>query len=114
VRRPLEPVERLIRVVLLAGMSVSVSLMAAGLVLTVARGVGLPRDVVPVADLAPALVALDPAAYLSLGLIVLVATPFVRVAGSLVAFAREGDGRFVAVSAVVLVAMGVSVALGAV
>ena len=37
---------------------------------------------VPLADLPALLAALDPAAYLSLGLIVLIATPFVRVAGS--------------------------------
>jgi uncharacterized membrane protein len=35
------------------------------------------------------LAALDPAAWLSAGLLVLVATPFVRVGGSIVAFAVE-------------------------
>ena len=58
------------------------------------------------------LVALDPAAYLSLGLIVLIATPFVRVAGSIVAFARERDRRYVLVTAVVLAVMCLSVVLG--
>ena len=54
----------------------------------------------------------DPAAYLSLGLIVLIATPFVRVAGSIVAFARERDRRYVLVTAVVLAVMCLSVVLG--
>ena len=67
----LEPVEQVIRAILLCGIAVSVALMAAGLVLGVALGAGLPRGVVPLAELPRALVALRPAAYLSLGLIVL-------------------------------------------
>ena len=54
----------------------------------------------------------DPAAYLSLGLLVLIATPFVRVAGSIVAFARERDRRYVLVTAVVLAVMCLGVVLG--
>ena len=84
----MEPVERAIRWILLCGIALSVALMAAGLALSVARGAGLPRGVVPLAELPRGLAALRPAAYLSLGLIVLIGTPFVRVAGSLVVFVR--------------------------
>ena len=108
----MEPIERVIRWILLCGIALSVALMAAGLVLGVARGAGLPRGVVPLAELPRALAALRPAAYLSLGLIVLIGTPFVRVAGSLVVFARERDGRYVLVTAVVLFVMCLGVALG--
>ncbi|MCX6372743.1 MAG: DUF1634 domain-containing protein [Actinobacteria bacterium] len=104
--------ERVIRAILLCGIAVSVALMAAGLVLGVARGAGLPHSVVSLAELPRALVALRPAAYLSLGLIVLIGTPFVRVAGSLVVFARERDGRYVLVTAVVLFVMCLGVVLG--
>ena len=55
---------------------------------------------------------LEPAAYLSLGLIVLVATPFVRVAGSIVAFALEHDRRYVLITSAVLAVMCLSVAAG--
>jgi len=108
----MEPVERAIRWILLGGIAVSVALMAAGLVLGVARGAGLPRGVVPFAELPRALAALRPAAYLSLGLIVLIGTPFVRVAGSLVVFARERDGRYVLVTGIVFLVMCLGVALG--
>jgi len=108
----MEPVERAIRWILLCGIAVSVALMAAGLVLGVARGAGLPRGVVPLAELPRALAALRPAAYLSLGLIVLIGTPFVRVAGSLAVFVRERDGRYVLVTAIVLLVMCLGVALG--
>jgi uncharacterized membrane protein len=108
----LEPIEHAIRWILLCGIALSVALMAAGLVLGVAQGTGLPRGVVPLAEIAGALVALRPAAYLSLGLIVLIGTPFVRVAGSLVIFVRARDGRYVLVTAIVLFVMCLGVALG--
>ena len=108
----MEPIERAIRWILLSGIAVSVALMAAGLVLGVARGAGLPRGVVPLAELPRTLAALRPAAYLSLGLIVLIGTPFVRVAGSLAVFVRERDGRYVLVTAIVLLVMCLGVALG--
>jgi len=108
----MEPVERVIRWILLCGIAVSVALMAAGLAIGVARGAGLPRGVVPLAALPRALAALQPAAYLSLGLIVLIGTPFVRVAGSLVTFVRARDGRYVLVTAIVLLVMCLGVLLG--
>ncbi len=67
---------------------------------------------VPLADLPARLAALDPAAYLSLGSIVLIATPFVRVAGSIVVFVRQRDRRYVLITAVVLAVMCLSVLLG--
>lgn len=108
----MEPVERAVRWILLCGIAVSVAFMAAGLVLGVARGAGLPRGVVPLAEIPRALAALRPAAYLSLGLIVLIGTPFVRVVGSLVVFVRERDGRYVLVTAIVLLVMCLGVVLG--
>ena len=108
----MEPVELAVRWILLCGIAVSVALMAAGLVLGVARGVALPRGVVPLAEIPRGLAALRPAAYLSLGLIVLIGTPFVRVAGSLVVFVRARDRRYVLVTASVLLVMCVSVLLG--
>jgi uncharacterized membrane protein len=108
----LEPIERAVRWILLCGIAASVALMAVGLVLGIVRGAGLPRGVVPLAELSRGLVALQPAAYLSLGLIVLIGTPFVRVAGSLVVFARERDRRYVLVTAIVLLVMCLGVLLG--
>lgn len=108
----MDPVERTVHLVLLAGIAISVALMAAGLVVGVLKGGGMPRGVVPLADLPGAVRSLSAAALLSLGLIVLIATPFVRVAGSLVAFVREGDCRYVVITAVVLAVMCASVLLG--
>lgn len=112
VKHAMSPIERTIHWTLLVGLVLSVALMAAGVLLGLARGVGLPRDAVPLGSLPAELLAGSPAAYLSLGLIALIATPFVRVAGSLVVFARQRDVRFVLVTAVVLAVMCASVLLG--
>jgi uncharacterized membrane protein len=111
-RHTMDPIERMVSRVLGVGIAVSVALMLAGLVLGLIGGEGMPDHVVSLADLLPGLRDADPAAYLSLGLLALVATPFVRVAGSIVAFARERDRRYVLVTAVVLAVMCLGVVLG--
>ncbi len=105
-------IERTVSRVLAVGIVIAVALMVVGLVLGVWDAEALPSHVVPLADLPGALGSLDPAAYLSLGIIVLIATPFVRVAGSIVAFAREHDRRYVLITAVVLTVMCLSVVVG--
>ncbi len=111
-RHRMTPLERTIHWTLIAGVIVSVALMAGGLLLGAMRGVGLPRGAVPLGSLPAELLSGSPAAYLSLGLVVLIATPFARVAGTLVVFARQRDVRFVLVTAVVLAVMCASVLLG--
>ena len=106
------PIERMVSRILMIGIAISVTLMVIGLVLGFFNSQGMPKHVVPLADLPSLLRAFDPAAYLSLGLIVLIATPFVRVLGSIIAFAREGDRRYVIITAVVLAVMCLSVLLG--
>jgi len=108
----MDPVERMVHRVLQLGIVVSVALLAVGLLLDAARGEGLSTEVVPIADLPAALADLQSAAFLSLGLIVLIGTPFVRVAGSIVTFARQHDRRYVVVTSIVLVVMLISVAVG--
>lgn len=108
----MDPIERVVSRVLGVGIVSAVALMLAGLVLGVVKGEGVPAHVVPLADLVAGLTALDPAAWLSAGLLVLVATPFVRVGGSIIAFAVERDRRYVLVTAVVLAVMCLGVLLG--
>jgi uncharacterized membrane protein len=108
----MDPLERTVQRVLQAGVAVSFALMLAGVVLALARGEELAVHVVPLRELAGGLAALDPAAYVSLGLAVLIATPFLRVAGSLVAFLRLRDRRYALITAVVLLVMCVSVLAG--
>jgi len=111
-RHVMDPVEMVVHWVLLAGLLVSVAFMTAGLVLGLVRGEGLPAGVVAPARLWGELGDAEPAAFLTLGLLALIVTPFLRVAGSLLAFARQRDLRYVLVSACVLAAMCLSVFLG--
>ena len=108
----MDPLERTVQRVLQVGVALSFTLMVAGIVLALVRGEPLAVHVTPLGDLAAGLAALDPAAYVSVGLIVLIATPFVRVAGSLVAFLWLRDRRYALVTAAVLAVMCVSVLVG--
>ena len=108
----MDPIERMVSRVLSIGIGAAVALLLSGLVIGVVSGEGMPTDVVSLPGLLPGLKEPDAAAYLSLGLLVLIATPFVRVAGSIVAFARERDRRYVLVTAVVLAVMCLGVVLG--
>jgi uncharacterized membrane protein len=108
----MDPLERTVQRVLQAGVVVSFAFMVAGIVLAVSHGEGLAVHVVPLGRLGAGLAALDSAAYVSLGLMVLIATPFMRVAGSLIAFLGLRDRRYTLVTAVVLFVMCLSVLLG--
>jgi uncharacterized membrane protein len=54
----------------------------------------------------------DPLAIIALGLLILLATPVARVAVSIVAFALEGDRRYVVITSIVLLILLASFALG--
>lgn len=95
---------------LVVGVSVSAILLAVGLAAGLlagwqtsliggARGSGSLTDL---AGLLPRLAAVQPLAIAQLGLLVLLATPVLRVATAVVAFAVERDGLYVAVSLAVL------------
>ncbi len=106
-------VDRVVHHTLAVGVAVGLALLLVGLVLTaVGRG-----DLTVLSLKAPA--ALRAAAHLrapgfySLGLLALILTPFIRVVGSIVAFAAARDWRFVAVTVAVLAVMVVSIVVGA-
>ena len=99
--------------VLTVGTYASVALLAVGVALLLAAGIG-PLSGGPVFDLG-ALVgdvaALRPAGFIWLGLLVVVATPSARVAASLVGYARRGERTMTIVSVLILVVIAVSVGL---
>lgn len=97
---------------LAAGVGASLTLMGAGFVLALARGGPLPEKASALPELAGGLRAGDPAAVMSLGLLVLLATPASRVAVLAWQFARRREWVFVAVSLTVLGVLAASVLLG--
>jgi uncharacterized membrane protein len=96
---------------------VSVVFLVVGVGLMAASGIG-PLDGGPGLDpgtLVADLMAFSPAAFLWLGLGIVIATPIVRVIATGITYARQGRWTmvFVSVAILVVIAIGVAVALNA-
>lgn len=90
----------------------SVALLVVGVLLLIAAGHS-PLDGGPALDLGSmvaGLTSLDPAAFLWLGLLAVIATPVTRVVGAAAGFARTGEWTLVAVAAGILLTIAISVA----
>jgi uncharacterized membrane protein len=109
-----------VAVVLATGVVVSGALIAAGVVGSMVVGwTGslsgqslAPWDPTNFDDLRPRLVALQPLALSQAGLLLLIATPVVRVAVTAVGFLAEHDRLYAAISVVVLVMLLVGFVIG--
>ncbi len=91
---------------------VSVVFLVVGVGLMVVAGIG-PLDGGPSLDpgaLVADLIALRPAAFLWLGLGIVIATPITRVAATGIAYARQGQWTMVLVSVAILVVIAIGVA----
>lgn len=101
-----------VRPILRWGMVISLVLMLTGLTIGLVTG-GQDASVVPLEDIPAGLMHLRATAFLTLGIVLLIATPLARVVGSMCVFIRERDGKFVLVSMVVLLSVALAVLLGA-
>jgi uncharacterized membrane protein len=105
--------ERAIARVLMTGTYLSVTLLAIGVVLMLLAGIS-PLDAGPSLDPAAILTdiaTLQPAGFLWLGLIAVIATPTARVAASLLGYGLERDWTMVAISIGILGVIVISVIL---
>jgi uncharacterized membrane protein len=103
--------ERRLGRLLITATYLSVGLLAIGVVLMISDGIS-PTSGGPNLDLATLvaqLAALDPAGFLWLGLLVVIAAPIGRVIVAAVAYSREADWLMVAVSIGILVVIAVGV-----
>ena len=98
--------------VLIIGLVVSTALMLAGVGLALLDQRDLPTVVPDIGDVVGRVLALRPSGFLALGLLVLIATPILRVIGSIGAFLYERDWRFAGVTTLVLAVLIVSLLLG--
>jgi uncharacterized membrane protein len=104
-------VERLIGRLLIAVTYVAVGLLAVGVALMIADGIS-PLSGGPNLDFATLraqLVALDPAGFLWLGLLTVIATPIGRVIVAAIAYARDDDWQMVGIAVAILVVIAVGV-----
>lgn len=107
-------VEARIARVLSAGAVLAVALLVVGLVLMAAQGVDPQAVAFPLFDPAALigdLLALRPQGFLWAGILVVIATPIVRLAGEALAFGRRGEGGLALVAVGVLVVVAASVVL---
>jgi uncharacterized membrane protein len=98
--------------VLIVGLAISTALMLAGVGLDLFYQRELPTAVPNIGDVVSRALALRPSGFLALGLLVLIATPILRVIGSLGAFVYERDWGFAGITALVFVILTISVLLG--
>ena len=104
--------ERVIGRLLIAVTYVAVGLLSIGVVLMIANGIS-PLSAGPGLDLATLsaqLLAGEPAAFLWLGIIAVVATPIGRVIVAAVSFAREAEWLMVGIALGILAIIAVGVA----
>ncbi len=108
----MNPLNRWIANVLMAGLLTSVVLLAIGAALTVALPDLPVAHVASLRQLPGDLVALHPVGFFTLGLLVLLATPVAWVVALLVGFVRRRMWLFSFFSAAVLLALAISAYFG--
>jgi len=117
---PARTTELMVSFVLRSGVIVSAAVIVIGLMLLAYHGMaGLQGGIATAFDFPHSFGAvfagvakLDPVSVISLGLLLMIITPVTRVAVSIVAFAMERDWRYVGITALVLLVLLVSFALG--
>jgi len=102
---------RLIYHVLRGGVIVSFAILLFGFILAAFTGQPIPDQTIPPRTLGDELFRFTTAGYLSLGVLVLIFTPVVRVFLSLLSFIGERDRTYVAMTAIVFTNLIVSLVL---
>jgi len=106
-------IDRMVRWTLIVGVAAGMTLLGVGLVLLLAGRGGLGHTSLRALPALRAAAHWRAEGFFSLGLLVLILTPFVRVIGSIIAFTAIRQWRFVAVTTAVLLVMIASIVVGA-
>jgi uncharacterized membrane protein len=102
-----------VRFVLVAGMVLSVSVMAIGLVWYAISPGDYPDVSLSPADIPGEISKGNPIAVLDLGILFLIATPLTRVITALVFYLLDKEMKMAGVSVIILIVIGIAVILGA-
>ncbi len=98
--------------ILIVGLAISTVLMLIGVFGDLLFNRTMPTAEPDPAQILQRIIELRPSGFMSLGLLVLLATPIVRVVGSIFAFAYERDWRFAGITLLVLTIVLSSILLG--
>lgn len=96
-----ERINRVLHRVLMYGMLMSLGTMTLGLAMYIATSSG-DDEVIPIETLIDELASGTPLAIVQLGILMLIATPFMRVIAALAVFTYEKDRQFIVISSIVL------------
>jgi uncharacterized membrane protein len=94
------------------GLILSILMMVVGIILQLLSGGHLPTVMILPSQMIASLLAFQPTGFLSLGLLLLIATPVVRVVASVIIYASNRDWRYTLVTLTVLVIITLSVLIG--
>lgn len=98
----LRDLNRLIAHVLRGGIVASAGILIVGLAIATLEGGAYPSEVIPIPKAFELSLRLRPEGLLSLGIVVLILTPVLRVALSLTSFLKDREGAYIAITGVVL------------
>jgi uncharacterized membrane protein len=104
--------DQTIHKLLVLGLAISVAFMLLGLFLDLTLHRVIPTAIPNLGEVFTRVISFRPSGFLSLGLLVLIATPVVRVVGSFVAFIYERDWRYAGITFLVLLIVTLSIVLG--
>jgi uncharacterized membrane protein len=105
-------IEWLVARVLGIGIAIAVTFLAAGVTLMVVDGISPLSEAFPplqIDRLLPDLLSLRPESFLWIGLMVLVATPIVRIAGESIGLVARGERTMAVIAAAILGVVALSV-----
>ena len=111
-RIEVDTLNKIVHKVLIVGLGVSTFLMVLGIGLQIISGSPMPEVMVPPHMFVAGLAAFQPASFFALGLLCLIATPILRVIGSVLIYAYERDWRYTLATFVVLMIIVASLFLG--
>ena len=103
---------QVLHAVLMVGLAISTVLILSGIGIDLFSQRDLPTAVPDLGEVFQRVVASRPSGFLALGLLVLIATPILRVIGSIVAFLYERDWRYALITTMVLLVLSVSLLVG--
>jgi len=105
-------VRKILRIVLLAGMVLSVSVMITGLIMYSISDGEWEEKVLSPDEIIAGILDGNPIAVIDLGILLLIATPLTRVISTMIIFLYSGEVRFVIIALLVLVVIGIAVISG--
>jgi len=97
---------------LIVGLIISTVLMLVGISLDLALGRQAPTVIPNLHEVFARVIVMRPSGFLSLGLLILIATPIVRVIGSTIVFIYERDWRFAGITFLVFLIVLTSILFG--